>query len=179
MTVPSDVAVSAPREVPDILNARLTARAGATTNSASADSLVVVPSPGIQTIPVTVVRRPVETGASIADPRNQNDEAVQLFCETVNGDRFVTTAGQWPPQRECARWSADGVTWHRRTTVQTARAWTAGDVPEARGHVLGFVGEQLLRCGNPRESREELAKQFNRMGCTHIVILPATLDVSP
>jgi hypothetical protein len=148
-----------PQYEADLLNARLTARAGAV----HAD-----------TIPVRVIRRPVETAATIADPRNQNSDAVQLFCETVNGDRFVMTAGQWPPQRECARWSADGVTWHRRTATTTARAWTAEMIPG--GALALYIGGNVHDFYLPGASPDDVAAYCNRHGIDEIAILPATLD---
>ena len=119
------------------------------------------------------VRRAEGTLATIADPRDSNSDAVQLFCETVNGDRFVMTAGQWPPQRECARWSADGETWHRRTPA-TAGGWTASSVEACVGRNVVEMYDDRSSCviRNRIFDAATIAKGMNREGVTAYYILP-------
>jgi hypothetical protein len=171
--------------------ARLTARAGATPNSGagSSSSGVTETAAGIQTVPVTIVRRPVERpspflaapSAGLYMKRSQDGEIsgpVRLPEGCIVGRSVAAIC----------RVDTDAPTWIERTPVQTARAWTAGDCEALVGQrcVVEYDhgGDGLVHHEADWHTAEWIANSFNRaeVAAAAVVpnILPATLpEVSP
>jgi hypothetical protein len=209
----------------DILNARLTARAGATTNSASADSSLVVDALEMaerfaddmldtkangtrefarqwfaehwnagaalpqfakgensaiteignpDTIPVRVVRRPVERpSAFLAAPsaglylkRSQDGEIsgpVRLPEGCIVGRSAAAIC----------RVDTDAPTWIERTTVQTARAWTEEDIGD--GAIVAWFPSGAVET-YPSGHRDDAVVWLNKHNAHAIAVLP---EVSP
>jgi hypothetical protein len=200
--------------------ARLTARAGATTNSASADSSVVVDAlemaerfaddmlgtkaNGTREFarqwfaehwnagaapPLVVVRRPVETTTALRTPRGEGVRAEVHVCVEYTSGKFFMQAAEAlseyitdVPSHDVVRWCVPGQPWVERTTVQTARAWTAGDVPEGvkvYNHAMKGGNDDYWHTIHDSHSAEFCAERLNAAGAAFCYILPATLDVSP
>jgi hypothetical protein len=165
--------------------ARLTARAGATTNSASADSSVVVTetAAGIQTVPVAIVRRPVETTTALPMPWDRGVSRSTIIvaqCEPDMPCRLIT-AEQLSTYEAPVRWCLPGQAWVERTPVQTARAWTAGDCEACVGQRVMTVSDENVTNADhwkEGETAEHIATCFTGWGIEWYVVVP-TLEVSP
>jgi hypothetical protein len=165
--------------------ARLTARAGATTNSASADSSVVVTetAAGIQTVPVAIVRRPVETTTALPMPWDRGVSRSTIIvaqCEPDMPCRLIT-AEQLSTYEAPVRWCLPGQAWVERTPVQTARAWTAGDCEACVGQRVMTVSDENVTNADhwkEGETAEHIATCFTDWGIEWYVVVP-TLEVSP
>jgi hypothetical protein len=164
--------------------ARLTARAGATPNSGagSSSSGVTETAAGIQTVPVTIVRRPVERpspflaapSAGLYMKRSQDGEIsgpVRLPEGCIVGRSVAAIC----------RVDTDAPTWIERTPVQTARAWTAGDCEACVGQRVMTVSDENVTNADhwkEGETAEHIATCFTGWGIEWYVVVP-TLEVSP
>jgi hypothetical protein len=156
--------------------ARLTARAGATPNSASADSSVVVTetAAGIQTVPVTIVRRPVgRPSAFLAAPsaglylkRSQDGEIsgpVRLPEGCIVGRSVAAIC----------RVDTDAPTWIERPAAQTARAWAEEDIGD--GAIVAWFPSGAVET-YPSGRRDDAVVWLNKHNAHAIAVLP---EVSP
>jgi hypothetical protein len=132
------------------------------------------------TIPVRVIRRPVETAEALVVP-----EDGWYARQYADGWALPTpmSAGEFahPEVQAIRRWNAeDGTLSHQRerTATTTARAWTAGDVPEGDVIVCGAIPDSphIRYSCTFRVPRWDVAETANRYDATHILVLPATLD---
>jgi hypothetical protein len=141
--------------------ARLTARAAA----ADAD-----------TIPVRVIRRPVETTTALVVP--ETGWYAERYVDGTMGGPFYYPADSANPDDTCAairRIDTDApTTWIERGATTTARAWTAEMIPE--GVCALYRGGAIVDYFGVGSKRETVAIYATRKDIDTIAILPATLE---
>jgi hypothetical protein len=159
-----------------LLNARLTARAGAAPNSGagSSSSGVTETAAGIQTVPVTIVKRPMERpSAFLAAPsaglylkRSQDGEIsgpVRLPEGCIVGRSVAAIC----------RVDTDAPTWIERPAAQTARAWAEEDIGD--GAIVAWFPSGAVET-YPSGRRDDAVVWLNKHNAHAIAVLP---EVSP
>jgi len=130
------------------------------------------------TIPVRVIRRPVETVSTIKTPKEcgvrdtekvvvEYDMGKQQLREAALVNSYMTSG----LPNDAERWCIPGQPWTNRTTVETARAWTGADIPD--GVVFtrqsnGCVGESWAA----DTDRSLVARDLNDFGTAVCYVMP-------
>jgi hypothetical protein len=121
-----------------------------------------------------IVHRPTTEVSTLVVPEDVGVEVSVFVVTTCHGK------GVWEATRvdkcrdEVARWSADGITWHSRTTTTEPREWQARDV--GCGVVVSYNADGSRSVYDEAMGRSYIAAELNRINATHIIVLPATLD---
>lgn len=130
----------------------------------------VPPAPSIG----TGVHRPTTVVRSLVVPEDVGVGAdAHVFYVFEDGVKGVCTAAVVSKRSRIARWSADGITWHTRTTTAEPREWTEADVLEGHVIVYGLDGDVSIYFD--WMERDLIAKSANKNRATHLIVLPATL----
>ncbi len=127
-------------------------------------------------LPLVVVRRPVETTTALVVPEDAGVSG-EIVVEYTNGARRLTATKIAEDWKSVARWCIPGQPWTERTTVQTARAWTAGDVPE--GEVVYYSKDGLPYSWDTAKTKRSTILNFANDTNAHALLVLPTLDVSP